>query len=80
MRAPACQKPVDNQVGPVCEAIRRILRDSGYRELREVEVSARRGLVRLAGTVRTFYVKQQAQQLAMSVDGVSRLENEMVVD
>lgn len=63
----------------VCDAVRRVLRDSGHGELQRIAVSEASGSVRLDGVVRTFYVKQQAQTLAMSVDGVTRLENEVVV-
>lgn len=63
----------------VCDAVRRVLRDSGYADLQRVAVSESSGSVRLHGVVRTFYVKQHAQTLAMSVNGVVRLENEVVV-
>jgi osmotically-inducible protein OsmY len=63
----------------LCDDVRAALRDSGHWELQRVAVTARGGRVRLDGLVRTFYVKQQAQTVAMSVDGVSRLENEVVV-
>lgn len=64
---------------PVCDVVRSVLKDSGFVDLQRISVSESAGSVRLEGVVRTFYVKQQAQTLAMRVDGVTRLENEVVV-
>jgi osmotically-inducible protein OsmY len=48
--------------------------------LRAVRVAAQNGQVFLAGEVPTYYAKQLAQHAAMSVEGVQRVHNELVVD
>jgi osmotically-inducible protein OsmY len=73
------QRPHSRAARPLSDTVRSVLRDSGYGDLQGIAVSESSGSVRLDGVVRTFYVKQQAQTLAMSVDGVTRLENEVVV-
>ena len=67
-----CEYPLD-------DAVRHALQRSGYGELLDLDVSSRDGRVRLNGSVRSFFLKQKAQTLAMSVAGVERLENEVVV-
>lgn len=61
------------------EAVRLALRRSGYGELLQLDVMAENGRVRLAGCLPSYYLKQKAQMLAMSVDGVRRLQNDVVV-
>jgi osmotically-inducible protein OsmY len=47
--------------------------------LRNIRVAAQFGQVVLEGEVPTYYAKQVAQHAAMSVAGVARVYNELVV-
>lgn len=51
----------------------------GHPSLRRVEVSVAVDAVTLQGTLPSFYMKQMAQALAKSVDGVARVVNDTVV-
>lgn len=60
----------------ICQALDR----SGYGQLRRVRVAARpNGRVRLDGAVSSFYLKQIAQTVVLSVPGVTRIHNELQV-
>lgn len=60
----------------ICQALDR----SGYGQLRRVHVTARpNGRVRLEGSVSSFYLKQVAQTIVLSVPGVTRVYNELQV-
>ena len=61
------------------EQIRRVLRESGYSELRLIAVSARDDVVVLQGQVSCFYLKQLAQTVALAVPEVQQLSNEVKV-
>ena len=61
------------------EQIRRVLRESGYGELRLVAVTARDEVVVLEGQVSCFYLKQIAQTVALTVPEVHKLSNELKV-
>lgn len=61
------------------EAVSVQFRDRGEWKLREVQVTEEAGCVVLNGRVPTFYLKQLAQTIAGSVDGVSLLRNDIVV-
>lgn len=52
---------------------------SGRTRLRHVEVHEEAGAVILRGRVPSFYLKQVAQALAGSVQGVTAIRNEVVV-
>lgn len=54
-------------------------RSSGRGHLREVKVQEQRGTVILSGNVPSFYLKQLAQELAGTVQGVQRIRNETIV-
>lgn len=51
----------------------------GHPSLRRLEVSVAVDAVTLQGTLPSFYLKQMAQALAKSVDGVARVVNDTVV-
>lgn len=55
------------------------LQATGRPTLQEIQVHERHGTVVLSGHVPTFYLKQLAQAIASSVDGVNRVYNEMIV-
>ena len=62
------------------ERILQALDRSGYGQLRRVRVTARpNGRVRLDGSVSSFYLKQVAQTIVLSVPGVARVHNELQV-
>ena len=56
------------------------LSDSPLFSLRRVHVEIAEGLVRLQGTVRSFYQKQMAQETVRRIDGVEQIENQLQVD
>jgi len=68
------------------EAIRERVLDAltAYPPLREsrcpLEVSVRDGTVELAGVVRTTAMKRVAENIALGVPGVSRVENRLLTD
>jgi osmotically-inducible protein OsmY len=55
------------------------LQATGRPTLQEIRVHERHGTVVLSGHVPTFYLKQLAQAIASSVDGVNRVCNQMIV-
>lgn len=71
--------PVMSGANCKAEQIRRVLRESGYSELRLVAVSARDGGLVLQGQVSCFYLKQIAQTVALTVPEVQKLSNELTV-
>lgn len=50
------------------------------RSLREVTIAVEGGRVILYGTVSTYYAKQLAQQTVISIPGVTKIVNELVVN
>jgi osmotically-inducible protein OsmY len=48
-------------------------------ELRDVRCSCHQGHVTLFGQLDSFYMKQLAQVIALSVDGVAKVDNQIVV-
>ncbi len=61
------------------EKIDRNLRASGYMSLRDVKVTETDGCVYLEGRVSSYHLKQLAQAVAMAVDGVETLQNDLIV-
>ena len=55
------------------------LRASGYRAMRNIDVTVAKGMVILRGRVPSYYLKQIAQTAARSVRGVYELCNELDV-
>ena len=64
---------------PIETAVREALRCSGYHDLHSLEVVCVDGRIRVAGAVRTYYLKQKVQIIAMSVIPGLELQNEVVV-
>lgn len=52
----------------------------GYRQLAEVEAHEMSGGVQIEGVVPTYFLKQMAQTVAMSVSGVERVNNVISVE
>ena len=64
----------------LAKRIRQSLDRSGYGQLRRVCVTTRpNGRVRLEGSVSSFYLKQVAQTIVLSVPGVTQVRNELQV-
>jgi osmotically-inducible protein OsmY len=55
------------------------LRDSSHLFLRHVRCGFDQGRLQLDGKVPSFYLKQLAQALVQSVDGVERIDNRLTV-
>lgn len=70
---------VSESTSPLPEAVSVQFRDRGEWKLREVQVTEEAGCVVLNGRLPSFYLKQLAQTIAGSVDGVSLLRNDIVV-
>lgn len=64
---------------PFFEQVHGVLTGSPYLPSKHLRIEAADGLVRLQGTVRSFYQKQMAQELLRRVDGVERIENQLEV-
>ena len=74
---PATRPVPEVELGAAVEAA---LRAQGDGRLYTVRVAAQGGQMFLAGEVPTYYAKQLAQHAAMSVAGVCRVHNELVVE
>lgn len=59
--------------------ILRTLTESGHAQLRQVQVAISGAEVALLGRVPTYYLKQLAQSLVLSIEGVESLRNELEV-
>lgn len=57
----------------------RTLQKSGYPALRAIDVDVRKGVVVLWGSTPSYYLKQQAQVLALRIAGVQSVTNGIVV-
>ena len=55
------------------------LQEAPYHDLRQAPGEAREGVLTLRGRVPTYYLKQIAQTLVFSLEGVSDLRNELDV-
>jgi osmotically-inducible protein OsmY len=65
---------------PFFDQVQGALESNPYLSTRQFRVIASDGLVRLEGTVRSYYQKQMAQELLRRVDGVERIENQLQVN
>ncbi len=59
--------------------VERSLRSNGHLPLRCLQIVAHGGFVSLRGTVPSYYLKQLAQEKALSVHGIERVVNDLVV-
>jgi osmotically-inducible protein OsmY len=63
----------------LAERVACALRATGYKQLRDIEVTVQGRLVILAGRVPTYYLKQVAQTRAMAVPGAQQVRNDLEV-
>ena len=72
----------DEFVRPELESqVQAELRNSPYGAIRTVTCELKEGVLRLTGCVPSYYLKQVAQRLALSVlDGTVTIENRLQVD
>jgi osmotically-inducible protein OsmY len=63
----------------LAEQVLKAILQTGYVRMRHIRITAESGTIKLSGEVRSYYLKQLAQQKAMSVDGVQRIANELQV-
>lgn len=75
---PACKRQ-QNPSLPVERAVKQALRGSGYDDLRSLDVSCVDGQIRIVGRVRSYFLKQKVQTIAMSVAKGRQLQNDVVV-
>lgn len=61
------------------ERIERVLQATGYRGLLDVKVTVYARVVELLGTVSSYYIKQMAQEVAMTVPGLHDIHNGLKV-
>jgi osmotically-inducible protein OsmY len=59
----------------LAERVERALRASGYRALRDVDVTVHARLIILDGRVPSYYLKQVAQATALAVPGARHVHN-----
>ena len=64
----------------LAEWVRLVLHATGFGSLRGVEISVRGCVAHLGGRVPNHHVKQIAQTAAMTVPGIERVHNDIVVD
>jgi osmotically-inducible protein OsmY len=63
----------------LAERVARALRATGYPSMRTIEVTAGNRCVYLQGQVPSYYMKQVAQAVVLSVPGIQELHNELEV-
>ncbi|WP_417390805.1 BON domain-containing protein [Gimesia sp.] len=68
------------QSSELIESVVHALATRNCRSLREVTIALEGSCVSLHGTVRTYYAKQLAQQTVISVPGVTKIFNALVVE
>ena len=63
----------------LAERVQRALCAPGYRQLRDIQVTAHARLVILRGRVPSYYLKQLAQDTALAVPGAHQVRNDLEV-
>jgi osmotically-inducible protein OsmY len=80
LRPPARQDSPSPSECDLRDEVSRALAEFPARLWSRLDVSDREGRITLRGRVGSFHAKQLAQAVAMAVDGVERLNNEIVVE
>ena len=73
---PVMQRPSKQEL---LARIDHALRASGRMGLRNVRVVAERDRISLRGQVPSYYLKQVAQTMALTIEGVESVQNDLVV-
>lgn len=63
----------------IADTVYQVLKATGYGQLMSLEVHCHQGQVRLEGCVSSYYLKQVAQSVLNSVDGVTGIDNAVTV-
>lgn len=69
-------KPDDETLA---NSVRSNLRSTGYQQLLRIDVAVEGGHVRLSGRVGRYYLKQIAQQAAMTTRGVDTIDSQIKI-
>lgn len=64
---------------PICAVVMAALRSTGYRLLANLQCEVQDGIVKLSGSVPSFFLKQMAQSVVLRLDQVKRVENSLEV-
>ena len=80
MQAISYPRPFAKDATPIHQDLLEAFRNSGYHELRKLAIHSSDDGVRIEGNVRTYYLKQVAQTVAMAVAGVERVDNFLTVE
>lgn len=76
---------LSTQVAPLesgvetCSAVRKLLTESSYVQLKRVDCDFEKGVLTLKGELPTNFLKQIAQSLAIHVPGVRTVSNRILV-
>jgi osmotically-inducible protein OsmY len=63
----------------IVDNVQRALRASGYGQLLKLKAFCEHGRVTLQGCVPTYYLKQVAQSVLRSIDGIRDIDNDVKV-
>ena len=77
--SPAQDGFLQNRQGVVLELVESRMHCSGYSELRRIACDLHDQVLTLRGRVSSYYLKQLAQSLVFTVDGVRELNNQLEV-
>jgi osmotically-inducible protein OsmY len=81
MNVMMCGPPnVEYRDKSLAEAAQRILRDSPYHSIRQLQCRCHDGVLTLSGDVASFHLKQLSQIAVQHLDGVERIRNVIEVD
>jgi osmotically-inducible protein OsmY len=71
--------PVKDRDSSLDHQVRQTLRRTGYAALQQIDCRVEKGVVELSGDVPSFYFKQIAQEVLLSLQHVARVENRLRV-
>lgn len=77
--SPPDAEPAQSADETLAEAVRSNLGSTGYHQLQRIDINVENGHVKLSGRVARYYLRQLAQQAAMSTDGVASVGSEIEV-
>ena len=74
------EQPAKSDDGALADSVRMSLRSTGYQQLLRIDVAVKDGHVKLSGRLGRYYLRQIAQQAAMTTDGVATIESQIEID